>query len=231
MSLKMAPSIERSLILFDIDGTLVDVHGAGKRAFALAITQTWNIVDDLADITFAGATDRGVLRQLRARHALHEADEHRFFQTMEHTLLVSMQEQMPILYEGVRTGVTAWQQRPGAVLGLVTGNGRRCAHLKLEQAGLDPGIFDVGGYGDEHHDRNALAQLALERAEAGHGGAFDVVYLVGDTPNDIVAAHAIEAIAVGVTTGGFDRRALVQAGAHIVVDSLAALKPTTILER
>lgn len=216
----------RVLVLFDIDGTLVDVQGAGRLAFAQALERTWSIVDDLADVVFAGATDTGVLRQLRARHALHEADESMFFRHMEHTLAAALSTSSPRLYPGVREGVTTWQQTPDAVLGLVTGNGRRCAHLKLEHAGLDPGIFDVGGYGDEHHDRDHLAHLARARAEAGHGGAFDVTYLVGDTPNDIRAARAIGAVAVGVTTGHFNRAALLSAGAHIVVDSLAALRPT-----
>ena len=217
----------KTLILFDIDGTLVDVQGAGRAAFAAAITATWNVVDDLADITFAGATDTGVLQQLRRRHALHEAQEAEFFRQMERTLVVALSTTQPRLYEGVRHCVTTWQQTPHAVLGLVTGNGRRCAHLKLEHAGLDPGIFDVGGYGDEHHDRNALALLAKQRAEAGRGGAFDVVYLVGDTPNDIAAGLHIGAVAVGVTTGHFDRAALLAAGAHIVVDSLATLLPAS----
>ena len=212
----------KTLILFDIDGTLVDVYGAGRASFAAAITATWNVVDDLADITFAGATDTGVLQQLRRRHALHIEQEAEFFRQMERTLLVALSEQAPRLYDGVRECVTKWQQTPDAVLGLVTGNGRRCAHLKLKHAGLDPGIFDVGGYGDEHHDRNQLAVLAKQRAESGRGGAFDVVYLVGDTPNDIAAGLHIGATAVGVTTGHFDRAALLDAGAHIVIDSLAA---------
>ena len=217
----------KTLILFDIDGTLVDVHGAGRASFAAAITATWNVVDDLADITFAGATDTGVLQQLRRRHALHVEREAEFFRQMEQTLLVALSTQAPRLYDGVRECVSTWQQTPGAVLGLVTGNGRRCAHLKLEHAGIDPGIFDVGGYGDEHHDRNELAALAKQRAESGRGGAFDVVYLVGDTPNDIAAGLHIGAVAVGVTTGHFDREALLKAGASIVVDSLATLLPAS----
>lgn len=217
----------KTLILFDIDGTLVDVLGAGRLSFAQALTATWQVVDDLADVTFAGATDMGVLQQLRGRHALHDGLQAEFFRQMEHALSTALTTTAPRLYDGVRECLSVWQQAPHAVLGLVTGNGRRCAHLKLEYAGIDPGIFDVGGYGDEHHDRNALAALAKQRAEAGHGGAFDVVYLVGDTPNDIVAALHIGAVAVGVTTGHFDRAALLKAGATIVVDSLATLLPAS----
>lgn len=211
------------LVLFDIDGTLVDVRGAGRASFAAALEHTWGIVDDLADITFAGATDLGVLSQLRRRHDLDVARESAFFRAMELALSQLLSTSPPRVYDGVRACVSSWQQAPGVVLGLVTGNGKRCAQVKLERAGIDPGIFDVGGYGDEHHDRNTLAVLALERATAGHGGPFPRVTLVGDTPSDIAAAHHIGAVAVGVTTGHFDRAALLQAGADVVVDSLGML--------
>jgi phosphoglycolate phosphatase len=208
------------LLLFDIDGTLVDVRGAGRASFAAALAKTWGVVDDLADITFAGATDLGVLQQLRRRHDLAVERETDFFRAMEIELSHALSSSSPRVYDGVLACVSSWQQAPGVVLGLVTGNGKRCAHVKLERAGIDPGIFDVGGYGDEHHDRNTLAVLALERATAGHGGPFPLITLVGDTPNDIAAAHHIGAVAVGVTTGHFDSTALLQAGADVVVDSL-----------
>jgi phosphoglycolate phosphatase len=207
----------KQLVLFDIGGTLVDVHGAGRRAFAEAITKTWNVVDDLSDITFAGATDTGVLRQPRRRHPLAVADEADFFVHLAQSLLVGLTSQPPRVYDGVHECVLAWQQTPQAVLGLVTDNARRCAHIKLARAMLNPNIFTVGGYGDEHHDRHTLASLAKERAEAEYDGAVDVTYLVGDTPNDISAAHSIGAVAVGVTTGPFTRDALLEAGAHIVM--------------
>ncbi len=211
------------LVLFDIDGTLVDVRGAGRASFAAALATTWGIVDDLADITFAGATDLGVLQQLRRRHDLHADHEAGFFRAMELELSQALSTSPPRVYDGVLACVSSWQQAPGVVLGLVTGNGKRCAQVKLERAGIDPGIFDVGGYGDEHHDRNALAVLAVERATAGHGGPFPLITLVGDTPNDILAAHHIGAVAVGVTTGHFNREALLHAGADVVVDSLGTL--------
>jgi len=213
----------RQLVLFDIDGTLVDVRGAGRRAFAEALTLTWGIVDDLHDIRFAGATDLGVLQQLRQRHELPEEQVPAFFHHMERTLARALIIEPPHVYDGVRSCLSAWTNSD-AMLGLLTGNALRTAHVKLETAGLDRSPFDVGGYGDEHHDRNELARLAVSRAVSGAGHDFDVV-VVGDTPADIAAAKAVGATAVAVTTGHYDEAALREAGADLVLPNLAGFVP------
>lgn len=221
-------SLPHTLVLFDIDGTLVDVAGAGRRAFSGALKAAWDIDDDLADITFAGATDLGVLMQLQMRHPLPAIEDTKhtqaFFRAMEGLLLMGLLADPPTVYDGVQSCLGLWSEDPGVVMGLVTGNAMRCAHVKLECAGVDRSVFDVGGYGDEHHDRDVLARLAIDRAERGRGHPFDRVILVGDTPSDVVAAHAVGAIAVGVTTGRYDREALLACGAHVVLDSLASLR-------
>src|ERR1044071_95546 len=84
----------------------------------------------------------------------------------------------------------------GWTQGLVTGNARRCAYVKVKAAGIDAARFPFGGFGDEHGDRNELARLALSRA----GRSAERVVLVGDTPNDIRAAHHINALAIAITS-------------------------------
>jgi phosphoglycolate phosphatase-like HAD superfamily hydrolase len=214
----------RELILFDIDGTLVDVKGAGRRAFARAVALTWEIEDALADVKFGGATDLGVLGQLRRRLQLAEERDPQFFRHLEQALVAELTRERPHVYDGVHRYLQHLMVHDQVVLGLVTGNARRCAHAKVEHAGLDGSRFHVGGFGDEHPDRCALAALALERAVSATG-PFDRVVLIGDTPSDILAAHSIGAVAVGVTTGHAPRQALVEAGADVIVDSLAELLP------
>ena len=219
----MTTGAQRRLILFDIDGTLLDVKGAGRRSFAEALTLTWGITDDLADVRFAGATDLGVLEQLRARHHLPAADEARFFGHLEQTLRRALMAEAPSVYPGVRECVAAWS-RTDAVLGLLTGNARRTAHVKLDAARLDRACFDIGGFGDEHADRGELARRAVSLAEAKAGQALEIV-VVGDTENDVRAARAISARAVAVTTGHVSRAELIDAGADLVIDRLDELLP------
>ena len=215
-------------MLWDIDGTLVDTHGHGKRAFVLALERTWGISDDLADIRFGGATDLGVLAQLRRRLALDPARDARFFTVLESTLVEVLAETPARALKNARETVRALAAR-GAAQALVTGNARACAFVKLRAAGIDVDpLAHGGGFGDEHADRDELARRALARARervvasgAGDGGAaFTRVVLVGDTPSDVGAARAIGAVSVAVATGGFSRAELAAAGADVVVDAL-----------
>jgi phosphoglycolate phosphatase len=211
-----------SLVLFDIDGTLVDVRGAGRKAFSVALREAFGVDDDLAAVRFAGATDRGVLRDLSRRHGRSFDDDAAFFIAMEKALRSALVAAPPRVLPGVRACLAQLHATAHVTLGLVTGNARATASAKLETAALDPAAFVVGGFGDEHDDRSELARLALERAERIHGRRFARVILAGDTPADIAAAHAVGACAVAVTTGPFDRAALAAAGADVVLDELSA---------
>lgn len=209
----------KQLVLFDIDGTLVDVRGAGRRSFIRALRDTWEIDDALDDVRFGGATDLGVLGQLRKRLDLDARRDAEFFRNMERALGAELSAEKPLVYAGVHACLARLRADVDVVLGFVTGNAMRCAFVKVEQAGIDRSAFDVGGYGDEHADRNELAALARRRAESAQGH-FDRVVLIGDTPSDVAAAKAIGAVAVAVTTGHASREALEGCGADVVVDSL-----------
>lgn len=203
-----------TLILFDIDGTLVDVRGAGRRAFIRAIEKTWTVSDALTDVSFAGATDLGVLEQLRARLPLHASHDAAFFAHMSALLADELTRDPPAALPHARQLIdelsSRAEMRADVQLGLLTGNARACARLKVEHAGI-AFPFSVGSYGDEHADRNELARRAR--------GACAQVIVVGDTVKDIEAARAIGATAVAVCTGRFGPADLAQA--DVVAPTLA----------
>ncbi len=52
------------LILFDIDCTLIDAHGAGGRAILCAIRDVYGVEGELGDYSFHGRTDPGIIQDL-----------------------------------------------------------------------------------------------------------------------------------------------------------------------
>jgi phosphoglycolate phosphatase-like HAD superfamily hydrolase len=100
------------------------------------------------------------------------------------------------------------------MLGLVTGNIRACAYLKLKHGGINSYFGEIGGFGDDDGDRNRMAALALERA-----GNPVTAFLLGDTPSDIEAARSNGMVSVAVCNGQFDRATLEAEHPDIVVDS------------
>ena len=205
----------RSRYIFcDIDGTLLRAPGAGSSAFGGAFAEVFGVVPEMHKINFAGATDIRVLAQLLREHRMapDPAREQLFFERLPLFLDRKMAQDPPTVFPGVGTFLErvsrSWK------LGLVTGNIKACALIKLRHAGLDSYFDGLGGFGDDDGDRNRMAALALERA--GHP---DPVFLLGDTPSDIAAAQANGMVSVAVCNGSFDRAALEAEGADLVVDS------------
>jgi len=111
--------------------------------------------------------------------------------------------------------------KAGFLLGITTGAVEAAAHIKLARANLNR-FFSFGGYGSDSADRGELTRKAIDRAGEIFGSALDSqrVLVVGDTPNDIAAAHAAGAIGIGVASGHSSKEELHGAGADYVLGSL-----------
>lgn len=213
-----------TLVLFDIDGTLLDVHGAGRQAFVNCIRTVFDWQDDLSYIRFSGSTDLDILRKVLARHGVvpNRPDEERFFHHLPTELETSLGRTQCTLHPGVRDLLEILGKYPHIIVGLVTGNIESCARLKLEHFGLH-GHFLLGAFGHEHADRGQIAGLALVRArqQLRPGQQIKHRFVIGDTPSDIMAASAIGARSIAVATGQHTRTDLEEAGADYALASLA----------
>jgi phosphoglycolate phosphatase-like HAD superfamily hydrolase len=201
-------------IFCDIDGTLLYAKGSGRVAFAKAFHEAYGVAVDMSHINFAGATDIRVVEQLLHEKGLQADPEKtgRFFDLLPVYLDQGLARQPPTVYPGVEMFLDRVSQH--WLLGLVTGNIRACAYLKLKHGCIDCYFGDIGGFGDDDGDRNRMAALALERA----GNPADA-FLLGDTPADIEAARANGMISVAVCNGQFDRSTLESEHPDIIVDS------------
>jgi phosphoglycolate phosphatase-like HAD superfamily hydrolase len=153
--------------------------------------------------------------------SLTEADSQRFFTRMPAELEQAAIGSDLVLYPGVRPLLEVLSSRRNVILGLVTGNIAACAQIKLRQFNLHH-HFVLGAFGDEHADRNEIARLALSRVQSrlAQGDVINAIFLVGDTPNDIAAAKAIDAVAIAVATGKYTTGELQQAGADVVLSDM-----------
>jgi phosphoglycolate phosphatase len=212
------------ILLFDIDGTLVSTGGAGAVAWKQAFDELYGIPADIGQFTDAGMTDPDVGAKT------FEAVLHREPTATELAQLVQRRlEHLPeavAASEGYRVlpGVPERLRqlsRDGHLLGIITGNGDGAAHIKLARGDLNR-WFTFGAYASAGLDRAGIVRQAVQRGEAMLG--LDVpnteIYVIGDTPLDVEAAHATGCTAVGVATGHYDAAALEEAGADHVVETL-----------
>ena len=222
----------RKLLLFDIDGTLLDTGGAGLRALRSAFLETFaeqgTNGSEFPDLDLAGSTDSGIVRHLFSlfRIELTAENESAFYDTYLARLdreLAGRKAEGRLL-PGIRELLHHLRDNTGHVLGLLTGNIARGAWKKVAWFDLD-GIFEFGAFGDDHHDRDRLGPVALERA-AGHAGIrFDPAetFIIGDTPKDIRCARACGARAVAVATGHSSRESLEEHHPDHLFDDFADL--------
>ena len=211
------------LYLFDIDGTLVDTGGAGMAA----LEETTRVVfgDAGPPLDLAGSTDLGIVIGIHEHFSIEPTREriHAYFSIYQERLDWNLAHGgFPgRVLEGVTGLLENLATRTGVTLGLLTGNIAGGAASKVRHYGL-AGHFPFGAYGCDHHDRNRLGPIALERAAAHAGRTFtaEETWIIGDTPKDIACAKAIGARCLAVATGRFTVAELEAHGADRAVETL-----------
>ena len=207
-----------SLVLFDIDGTLLRPCGLGRRSLDRAFLELYGRPGVFDGMRFHGRTDPEILGDGLAAVGAPATDfVHAIGRYLEH-LEVEVTQSAPLALPGVEELVVALDAREDVILGLVTGNVRRGAEIKLGRDDLFR-HFPVGAVGDDHADRSELIRLACRRAaEAGYGAfAPERTLYVGDTERDVEAARVGGVVAVAVATG------------NMALDILAETSPDHLL--
>ena len=203
------------LVLFDIDGTLVNTDRAGADAMTKAFVEMYRIPDGFAGIRMSGKTDPMILQEALDNHRLPLAEgafaafHERYILHLRHTLQEPARRRrlmpgMPHLLEALAT-------QEEVLLGLLTGNVMMGAQLKLEAFGIWQ-YFRLGAYGSDAGDRNALVPIAQARARQllGYNIAPRQIVVIGDTPRDIRCAQVHGARVVAVATGSYSLAELQQ---------------------
>ncbi|MFP4227358.1 MAG: HAD family hydrolase [Salinivenus sp.] len=202
-----------TLLLFDIDGTLVTVSGAGRAAVAQSLSDLLGFPISTDGISFSGRTDPDILRAVLS-HNGHSPSDDTIQSALERYVAAAQEAIQPEHVRslpGIHTLLDALSARPDIHLALVTGNVEPIAYHKLAAVGLDE-YFSVGAFGSDHAERSALPPLALRRARRAMGKPFsrERTVVIGDTCRDVDCAKAAGVRSLAVCTGGSPREALDQ---------------------
>jgi phosphoglycolate phosphatase len=217
----------RLLLLFDIDGTLLQYGGAREHAAALvqALRETYGLElpdDAVTRVGPWGKTDQGIAREvLRAAGVDEGAIDALRDRWIARTWEIFREVDLSRLAGGAMPGAPealAWATEAGHVTALLTGNIEPIAHRKLDAAGIGSWFTQgQGAFGSDAEDRRELVPVARERAG---GWPRERTVVIGDAPGDVACALADKALCVGLL-GHFDAQAL--AGAHGLISGFAEL--------
>lgn len=217
------------VVLFDVDGTLIDSGGAGGRALRRALAQQYALTNSTDRVRFDGKTDPQIVREILSWHdkeRLFSAEEMPSFFSLYLSFLreeLSGGDDFKVL-PGVRELVGVLDRNENFLVGLATGNIQEGAQLKLDRAGLGS-FFPFGGFGSDSEDRTELTRTAVARAHERADGEIERVFIIGDTPRDIVHGKEAGATTVAVASGNYSLESLEGYKPDLALKSLAPIEP------
>jgi phosphoglycolate phosphatase len=221
------------LVLFDIDGTLILSGGAGEKAFGHACSMEFDVPNATAHLQFAGRTDPSIVRDFFTRNHIEPSPENfrRFFDCYVFWLDYILSHSNGTVLPGVSRMIREFRSLADPpLMGLLTGNIHLGAQIKLTHYKLWH-EFAMGGFGDDHEDRNCLAGIAHDRGQELLGEKLrgDQILVIGDTPRDIECAKAIKARVLAVATGNYKRDQLASYSPTWIADTLEALSVSDLM--
>lgn len=214
------------LVLFDIDGTMLQSNGAGRRAMLVALREVFGSPGP-EDHRYDGKTDPQIVREVMRLEGHHDAHIDKRMDALMSLYLSRLEHELEhvdtLVHPGIFELLEALEGRRDTILGLLTGNLREGAYAKLRAAGIDPDRFRVGAFGSDHELRPELPAFAQRRARAELGVDLEGedLVVIGDTPADIECGRSLGVRAIGVATGSYTVDELLRCGAYTAFETLA----------
>jgi len=215
------------LLLFDIDGTLVDCGGQPKPLFAEALEEIYGARGDVKGYDFSGKTDPRIVVDLMTAAGVPEPLIRARLPDLRDAYLDRLEKRLEPgrvrILPGVVELLTTLSERDDLVLALLTGNWERGAGIKLGSVGLRR-FFAFGSFGDDQTDRRDLLPVAWRRAaeHCGRSFAAEETWIVGDSLLDVDCARTHGIPCLAVATGRTSAAALAAAGAQRVFSDLSS---------
>jgi phosphoglycolate phosphatase len=223
----MAATAKQRLVLWDIDHTLVETRGVGRRLYELAFqTVTGRPVQ--RDVEVTGRTEQAIFAEALRLHDIQATAD--VIQAYAAELTRQYEQHIDELRTlgrallGAAQTLAAMASLSDVVQSVLTGNIRAVARVKLDVYDLSPFIdLHPGAFGDDNPERAKLVAIGQRRAATKYGADFTHhnTIVIGDYINNIIAAHDGGARIVAVTTGRDDADSPRAAGADVVLPGLA----------
>lgn len=211
------------LLLFDIDGTLIDSGEAGTRSLNLAFEKLFSVGNAFHGISMAGKTDMQIMKEGLIKHGISVNGN---LDAVINSYLMHLQKEINNNKRHIKPGIYKLLETLSLLgdvrLGLLTGNLESGAKIKLQPFKLNR-YFQTGAFGSDDEDRNRLLPIAVKRFEEICQRKIGITecIVIGDTPQDVHCAKINGAMCIGVATGPYSIGELVRAGADYVVQNLS----------
>ncbi|MBR6503774.1 MAG: HAD hydrolase-like protein [Firmicutes bacterium] len=215
--------MNKKLILWDIDGTLMSCYNDGTLALNETFRRRTGHPNAMGEIIAGTSMDSSMVDMLMEKLGIDPSEKEALVGEFAEILtdIVEKDAAKKVL-PGVREILERLSGDPRVLMGLITSNFKVGAMIKLDSVDLGH-YFTFGGYGDHPGEKWDAAMEAVKQAEALNGGPFpkEDLFVIGDTRYDIRCAERIGATSVAVATGWMPYEMLEREGADYLLPSLA----------
>lgn len=214
----------RKLLIWDIDGTLVDCGSAGHQAMERTFEELFSIENGFEGISMAGRLDQVILKDAFDRHEVEHTDLSIFYERYEKILDEVLEEIEVRLYDGIEAVLSYAADHKELLNVISTGNCEVGAWLKLKHAGIDK-YFEHGGFGCGFTQRRHLVGQIIKDVETRYEVELQDknVFVIGDTPHDITSGKHHNATTIAVLTGHYSREQLLAYQPTYIIENFAQL--------
>ncbi|MEI8033205.1 MAG: HAD hydrolase-like protein [Chlorobiaceae bacterium] len=216
----------KKLVLFDIDGTLLNMGPVNRTVLADALREVYGTEGSTQTHNFAGKMDNAIIFEVLQNGGLDENEIAGSFDRARETYIEMFRStarpEDVTLTEGVRELLRQLSERSEVMLGLLTGNFEGSGRHKLQLPDIDR-FFPFGAFADDGKSRNDLPAIAVEKAYRLTGKRFsnsDVI-IIGDTEHDIACARTVNAKSIAVATGTYSMEELEKHDPHVLYENLS----------
>ncbi len=212
------------LLIFDLDGTLANTGGVGRKTFELTFYEMYGITNAAGGVKPAGKTDQLIFEELLKRNSVVYIDfAQEFKQFSKHYIanfkMLFAKSDKPFIYDGVKTLLERLWMTNNVYMVLGTGNLRETATVHLQKHGISK-YFPTGGFSNNVKQRPQLIKRAFDNAVDHYRVPFkpEQTWVIGDTPSDIAAGKV----------NGFHTLAL--GSGKFTIDELREHNPEALLD-
>ena len=223
----------KKLVLFDLDGTLVNAAGAGRNSLGKAMEDLYGVNPQFDHALISGRTDLdnftlvyGLIKKGKKPSAAEmKKITAKYLEFLPEQVQKMVRTKKYGKVKGVEKFLTLLAAQKDIILGLGTGNLEKGAFIKLAPSKLDR-FFTLGGYGEDGHTREEMLAAAVKRAEKKFKTKItpDQVYVIGDTHRDICAAKNCGFHSAVLTTGFGEPDKIQRAAAELEMEDFTDLE-------